>query len=658
MSFADVRQTLFGKEVDVRDSRALGRITVGALAGFIALGGDLLGSCVYGPDVLGRGAGGARFVLLIAAAATLATMGLLAFAYMRMIAQFPHGGGGYTAAKHTLDERVALVSGVALVFDAALDVSVSVVACVRAVADTLPPAWHLPKMAIALGLVVVLAGVNLRGVKESVALLAPVVLLFVVSHACLLFAAAAHRIDALPSVVAAVPMELRHSIAARGVGGTLWRLVVAYALGGSIYTGMESVSNGVPVLREPRVQRARRTMLLVVGVPAAIIGALLVGYLLYDVPDALAGGPVPSGATLNAVLFERFAADVGAGGALQFFVVTLPLLAEAALLVQAAQTGFVDGPRILGALSTDRLAPRRFARLNGRLAPAPGILFIAATAIVTMVLTRGAIEPLVVAFVIAVFVTFSISQWAMLRHALGRRRAGGGAWRLDAAAHATAFVLCGVILAGTVATRWRPSLVMLALLAAGTVFALRVRRRYRAMTSAVEQLSEQLPGVPAPAGPAVALDAPVAVVVIFSQRSELPRLVVKWLERMPLRFSAIVLAGISLVDTEAVEGQERLRELERERHRQLELAAEVARGQGWRVSVEVRRGADLIETAAELVLELVRTRHPRAMVVGFRTGAEASAIDPLLRDDDAIRLQTRLQRDQVAMTVVSIPLDA
>ncbi|MDB4967799.1 MAG: amino acid/polyamine/organocation transporter, superfamily [Myxococcales bacterium] len=652
MSFVELRQALFGKDVDVGDSRILSRITVGVMAAWIAMGGDLLGSCVYGPDVLGRAAGGLRFVLLISTAATVGTLVLLAVAYMRMIAQFPHGGGGYTAAKHTVGERLALVSGVALVFDAALNVSVSVVTCVRAISDVVPATWHLPRMAIAVGLILALAVVNLRGVKASVAVLAPIVLLFVVSHLCILGAAAVHRFHELPAAVVAIPTEMRQSVAEHGTGGTLWKLLLAYALGGSIYTGMESVSNGLPVLREPKVRSARRTMLLLVGVPGVIIAAILVDYLVYDVR--------PAGTkTLNAVLFERFASDLGVSSKpFRFVLVTLPLLAEAVLLVQAAQTGFVDGPRILGALSTDRFVPRRFARLNGRLAPAPGILLIAAAAIGTALVARGGIEPLVVAFVIAVFTTFSISQWAMLRHAVRRRRSADPGWRVDAAVHGTALVLCGVILVGTIATHWKPSVVMLALIATATLVSLRIRRRYRAMTTAIEQMSEQLaPTAPRPE-PAAATGAPLAVVVIFSQRSEFPQLALKWLERMPFQFSEIVLAGVSLVDAEAVEGEERLRQLESERRRALESVAEHARRRGWRITVELRRGADIIETAVELVMQVIHRRGTQAMVVGFRAGADASAIDPLLRDDDAVRLQTRLQQEKVPMTVVSIPLDA
>lgn len=645
MTLVELRQALFGRDVDVRDSIVLNRITVGALAGWIAMGGDLLGSCTYGPDVLGR-AGGARFVLLLATGATLATLLLLAVAYTRMIARFPQAAGGYTAAKHTVGERLALVSGVALVLDAALNVAVSVVTCVRAISDTLPATWHLPQTATAVALVVALTAINLRGVKASVAVLAPVVILFVATHLVVLAAAAARRLDALPATVTAVPTELRESVAQHGAGGTLWKLVLAYAMGGAIYTGMESVSNSVPILREPKVQSARRTMLLLVGVPAALIAAILVNYLLYEVQPT-------DGRTLNAVLFERFAADVGARPAsrpaLRFALVTLPLLSEAILLVHAAQTGFVDGPRVLGALATDRLAPRKLARLNRRLAPAPGILLIAATALLTTLLARAALEPLVVAFVVTVFTTFSISQWAMLRHAL-RRRSERAPWRVDAAVHATALAACVVILVGTIAARWQPALVMVLLIAGGTSFALHVRGRYRAMSSAVAQLDEQLARDPS--------ESPIAIVVLFEERSGFPRVALRWLEAMPLRLSEIVLAGVSRVDAEAVEGQERLRGIERERRLQLDAVADEARRRGLRATVVLRRGADLTETAAALVRDALATAAGPALVVGFRAGAKSSALDPLLREDDAVRLQTRLQRDTIPMIVVSIPLDA
>ena len=251
---------------------------------------------------------------------------------------------------------------------------------------------------------------------------------------------------------------------------------------------------------------------------------------------------------------------------------------------------------------------------------------------------------------VTVFTTFTISQWAMLRHALRRRRRERARWRLDAAVHGAALVACAVILVGTIVSRWQPSLVMLGLIAGGTSFALHIRARYRAMSSAVAQLDQQLSSD--------AATPPVAIVVLFGERSGFPRVALKWLEGMPLVLSELVLAGVSRVDAEAVEGQEQLRAIERDRRRPLDAVADDARRRGLRVRVALRRGADVVETAAALVRETLGTLDRPGLVVGFRAGASSSALDPLLRDEDAIRLQARLQGAGIPMIVVSIPLDA
>jgi hypothetical protein len=127
---------------------------------------------------------------------------------------------------------------------------------------------------------------------------------------------------------------------------------------------------------------------------------------------------------------------------------------------------------------------------------------------------------------------------------------------------------------------------------------------------------------------------------------------------MPIELSEVVVAGVSLLNAEAAEGQEQLTAVEAERRRQLEALTAEAKAVGVRVTVTLRRGANVVETAAELVHELVaRSRRPH-LVIGFRAAAETAAIDAILREDDAVALQTRLSRDNIAMLVCSIPLDA
>jgi amino acid transporter len=655
MKLQHLRQALFGSEKDVYDPRLFRRITVGAVAAWIAMGGDLLGSCVYGPNVLGGGSGGHRGVLLVVTAATLLTLALLAHAYTRMVARFPHGGGGYTAARHVVGERLSLMSGVALVFDAAFNVAVSVVTCVDAASDALPHGWGSAKLPIALLLIVLLTFVNLRGIKESIALVTPIVVLFVGSHLVVLVAALVHRAGALPAAVASVPTDVRHLAAEHGRMAMLGTMVRAYALGGSIYTGLESISNGVPILREPKVQTARRTMVLLAGIPGLVLLAILVGYFLYDVRPA-------GDETLNAILFEHAAAAFGGGPLAHGLMVTVPLLSEAALLIVAAQTGFVDGPRILGALATDRFMPRRLMRLNGRLAPAPGILVIATLAFVATLLVRGALSPLLVVFVVSVFVTFSISQWAMFRDAASRRSAP------DAIVHAVSLVLCLVILGGTIES-WRAgSVAALALILVVTVLALVIRRRYDAIERAVEvrHADAAPPGAVTVAGPPqpVAADPsshhePPIAVLLVDQRREFGRLALDWLgSSLPVGLSGIVLASVSLIDAEAVESEGHLRQLEAARRKEVERLAAEARSFGLPVTVDMRRGADVFETAVAMIKDLMRSRSKPSVVVGFRSALDETVVDPLLRDDLAVKLQARLGRERIPMIVVSIPLPA
>jgi amino acid transporter len=662
MTLHNVRRALFGgAETDVFDRRIFERVTVGAISAWIAMGGDFLGSCVYGPDALARSSTGLRSLLVISGTATLATLVILAYAYTRMIAQFPDGGGGYTAAKRVVGERVAVVSGVALLVDAAFNVAVSVVTCVNAAADALPPAFSAARLPVALALIAVLTFVNLRGVKESVALLTPIVLVFVVSHVVVLGLAIALRLGGLPAVLASVPGDVRQLSAETGTMGALGSIARAYALGGAIYTGLESVSNGVPVLREPKVATARRAMLLVAGIPAVVITAIILGYVLFDVRPE-------SDKTLNAVLFEHVAAAIGGDRAgAHTLLVTVPLLSEAALLVVAAQTGFVDGPRVLGALAVDRYMPKRFTRLNGRLAPAPGIMLVATIALVATLVTGGSQGALLVVFVISVFITFSISQWAMLLHAVRRLRERARDAIRDAALHGIALLLCLAILVGTVANWTRGSILALALIAVVVGIAHAIRRRYDAVARAVERAPEVVPApvvtehlaAVEPNGPAPAAvrGQPIAVLLI-GERVEFGRLAVAWLATRPAGIGHVALASVSLLDTEAVQGEDRLDHLEATRRDHLEQVAEHARGLGLEVSIEMRRGADVLETATALVVDLMRNRSAPSVVVGFRSGLGGSPVDSLLRDDLAVRLQARLVIEKIAMIVVSIPLDA
>jgi hypothetical protein len=157
--------------------------------------------------------------------------------------------------------------------------------------------------------------------------------------------------------------------------------------------------------------------------------------------------------------------------------------------------------------------------------------------------------------------------------------------------------------------------------------------------------------------PPPARNAPIAV-LLLGERTEFGRVALQWFASIPSGIKGVVLASVSLLDAEAVQSEAHLQELEEQRRSRLERVSEDAQKLGLPVGIELRRGADVLETATALVVELMRNRPAPSVVVGFRSALDSSAVDPLLRDDLAVRLQARLEREKIPMIVVSIPLDA
>jgi hypothetical protein len=215
-------------------------------------------------------------------------------------------------------------------------------------------------------------------------------------------------------------------------------------MGAGTYTGIEAVSNGLPILREPRVRTGRRTMVYM-GVSLALtVAGLLVAYQLYGVR-------IHEGKTLNAVLFDRMTSGWGHARAGSFVIVTL--ISEAALLIIAAQTGFLDGPRVLANMALDRWFPSRFANLSERLVTQNGILLMGTAAFVMMVVTQGSVDLLVIFYSINVFITFSLSQLGMVRH-WWQERAQDRRWRRKLAVNGFGFVLTAFILISLTAVKF------------------------------------------------------------------------------------------------------------------------------------------------------------------------------------------------------------
>ncbi len=376
------------------------------LFAWVGLGADALSSSSYGPEEAFLALHGHTYLAIFVALGTALTIFIISGSYSQIIELFPAGGGGYLVASKLLSPGIGMISGCALLIDYVLTITVSIASSANAIFSFLPAEWHSFRLWFAIAGILVLILLNLRGVKESVVPLAPIFILFVVTHLVIIAYALATHFTGLPIVVDNTVAEVREVSLESGFFGLLFLIMRAYSMGAGTYTGIEAVSNGMPILREPRVETGRRTMqYMAISLIFMVLG-LMFAYLLYEVSSQ-------PGKTLNAVLFESITRGWGNAG--YYFVVVI-LISEAALLFVGAQTGFLDGPRVLANMAADRWLPTRFAMLSDRLVTHNGILIIGGAALAMMILTNGAVGFLVVLYSIHVFITFALSQAGMVRH--------------------------------------------------------------------------------------------------------------------------------------------------------------------------------------------------------------------------------------------------
>ena len=314
--------------------RGLPQLSLVAFFAWVGLGADGLSSSNYGPEESFLSLGANSHLGLFVALATAITVIIISASYSQIAEQFPHGGGGYTVASKLLSPTLGMISGCALLIDFVLTITISIASGADAIFSFLPLGWIRAKLLVAVLGVSLLMIMNLRGVKESVMPLVPIFLVFLLTHTFAVLYVLLTNLSSLGDVAQTTSAQTRAAGKALGGFGVFLILMRAYSMGAGTYTGIEAVSNGMPILREPRVETAKKTMRYMAASLAFMAAGLMIGYLLFGVTK------VP-GKTLNAVLMQRVAAGWGFAGEV-FVLVTL--VSEAILLFVAAQAGFLGGP--------------------------------------------------------------------------------------------------------------------------------------------------------------------------------------------------------------------------------------------------------------------------------------------------------------------------
>jgi amino acid transporter len=635
-----VKRAVFGAPRNVTDPGVFHRISLIAFLAWVGLGADGLSSSAYGPDESFRAIGEHAYLAVGLAAATAFTVVIISYAYSRIIEHFPFGGGGYVVASKLLGPRFGVISGSALIVDYVLTISVSIASGADQVFSFLPPPYAQYKLGIVTLVIGVMTILNLRGVKESVTAMMPIFLVFLLSHVVLIFGGMMTHAFAAGAVLGEVHQSYSRGLSTLGYAGMFALFLRAYSMGAGTYTGIEAVSNGIQIMREPKVATARRTMLYMAVSLAVTAGGILICYLLFHVtPEA--------GKTMNAVLAERFSEGWALGGIPvgRAFVIII-LVSEAALLFVAAQAGFIDGPRVMSNMAMDSYLPHRFSSLSDRLTMRNGVILIAVAALVTLLYSKGDTSTLILMYSINVFLTFSLSEMGMVRYWINNRLKYAD-WRRHIVIHLIGLVLCLSILTVSLYEKFAEggwiTLVVTAVLIG---LCIRIKKHYDVVRQHLTRLDDILTDIPhsreaTPRAPEPKAQTAVLLVNTYSGLGIHSLLSI--IRLLPNTFRNIIFVSVNVVDAGLMKGADDVNQALSDTEMNLKKYVTLASNLGLAADYRMAVGTDVLDEVEALCLK-VSKEYPRAIFfAGKLVFQQERWYQRLLHNETANQFQRRLQ---------------
>ena len=401
---------LFGKRLKTTEAHTQ---RVGPIQGVPILGLDALGSSSYGPEaaltiLIPIGAAGLLYMREVVAA-ILVLLAILYFSYRQTIEAYPDGGGSYAVAKNNLGKTPGIWAASALLLDYILNVAVGISAGVGALESALP-ALQEHTLAICLVVLALVTIVNLRGVRDSGLAWTVPTYAFVGGMVVVLFSGIAKTVHSGGSPMAAEPPP---ALPAAIASVSAWLIVRAFASGCTAMTGVEAVSNGVPIFAEPKVKNARRTLALICGILALLLGGI--AYLVHAYKIGAMSQEQPD---YQSIVSQLVAAVAGRG--VLYYITIGGLLG---VLTLSANTSFASFPRLCRLLAEDHYLPTAFATLGRRLVYSVGIMVLTIFSAGLLIAFNGITEHLIPLFAVGAFGAFTFSQAGMVVH---WRRLGRG----------------------------------------------------------------------------------------------------------------------------------------------------------------------------------------------------------------------------------------
>lgn len=448
------------------------------LIGLPVLASDALSSVAYGTEAIAQilmlGTQVALLDLVPIALCIAVLIAIIATSYNQTIHAYPSGGGSYIVASENLGETAGLIAGAALLIDYVLTVSVSIAAGVAAIISAFPGA-HIGIVSVSLAAILLITYVNLRGVKESGTLFMVPVYTFIFSIVVMILLGL-WRAHGNPLPVQHVVTDVTPE-SASGVAGiaAVFLLLRAFAAGCTALTGVEAVSNGIPVFKDPASKNASTTLKWMATILISMfLGISILSRFLPHV-SLISDSNNPDYRSLVSQVAE-FA--FGSNRAVGFYIVQF---STAVILVLAANTSFADFPRLSSLLARDGFLPRSLSRLGDRLVFHNGILILGVLSAVLIIIHKGQLDSLLPLYAVGVFSAFTLSQAGMVVH-WNRLKTKEKHWKHNAFINGIGAFCSGVVLVIIFVTKFKEGAYEVAILMA-VLFALfkAIKLRYKSI---------------------------------------------------------------------------------------------------------------------------------------------------------------------------------
>jgi amino acid transporter len=439
----DIVDLLLGKPLATEDEQAE---RIGPVKGIPIFGLDALSSAAYGPEaaltlLIPLGMAGVAYILPITAAIVV-LLGIVYFSYRQTMQAYPHGGGSYTVASENLGAGAGLLAAAALMIDYVLTAAVGISAGVGALVSAVP-SLQPHTLAMCLGILLVLAVVNLRGVRETGGIFMIPTYVFI---ACLLGMIVVGVAKVLLAGGHPVPVVAPPKLAGATQAMGVWLMLRAFSSGCTAMTGVEAVSNGVMAFREPTYKYAQRTLTIIIG----ILMIMLLG-IAYLAPAYGVAATNPDGPGYESMLSQLLGAITGKGAFYWVSIASILLV-----LSLSANTAFADFPRLARAIAQNGFLPHSLTLRGRRLVYSQGVYALAILAGVLLTIFGGVTDRLIPLYAVGAFLAFTLSQAGMVVH--WRKAGGAGARRSmfvnGLGAVATAITVVVVLIAKFIEGAW------------------------------------------------------------------------------------------------------------------------------------------------------------------------------------------------------------